>query len=76
MLVGKEVRSIMTTEDYSNNKILHIIDSLEVGGAERLLVDTVNGLEEFDHHVISLSDKASLRTSLKGICLLVSLCGC
>lgn len=66
MLVGKEVRSIMTTEDYSNNKILHIIDSLEVGGAERLLVDTVNGLEEFDHHVISLSDKASLRTSLKG----------
>src|SRR5690606_27538968 len=55
----------MHGNNYSNITMLHIIDSLEVGGADRLLVDIVNGLDEFDHHVISLSDKASLRSSLK-----------
>lgn len=42
-------------------KVLHIIDSLEIGGAERLLVGVVNSLAGFEHHIICLSDKNTLR---------------
>lgn len=46
-------------------RILHIIDSLEIGGAERLLVSVVNGMEGHEHHVISISSKTALASALK-----------
>jgi glycosyltransferase involved in cell wall biosynthesis len=45
-------------------KLLHIIESLETGGAEQLLVGVINGLKGYEHHVIILDDKESLRSSI------------
>ena len=41
-------------------KLLHIIDSLGVGGAEKLLAGTINGLKEYEHHLIILHGPESL----------------
>jgi len=49
-------------------RVLHIIDSLEVGGAERLLVDTINNLPELEHHLVTLTDKIALISELKQEC--------
>lgn len=49
-------------------KILHIIESLSVGGAEKSLIQTVNGLPEFDHLIVALSypdDLASMITNAR-----------
>ena len=43
-------------------KILHIIDSLGVGGAEKLLVGIINDLEEFENHLLILKEPAILKT--------------
>lgn len=48
--------------------ILHIIDSLTVGGAEKLLVSTINGLPEFEHHLIYLSGSDALLPQLTAPC--------
>lgn len=45
-------------------KILHIIDSLGRGGAERLLVDILNNLKNFEHHLIILNDPEKLTEEL------------
>lgn len=45
-------------------KILHVIDSLGLGGAEKLLVSTVNRLIEFDHVVVSLHEDNRLASGL------------
>lgn len=37
-------------------KILHIIDTLGVGGAEKLLVNVVNNMPEFEHHIVYLME--------------------
>jgi glycosyltransferase involved in cell wall biosynthesis len=44
----------------NKKRILHIIDSLTIGGAEKLLVGTINGLPGFDHHLIYLGGSDSL----------------
>jgi len=54
-------------------KILHIIDSLAVGGAERLLVSVINNLPEFEHHLVILSDKADLLPELDPGCRVTKL---
>ncbi|MCR6722488.1 MAG: glycosyltransferase [Chitinophagaceae bacterium] len=41
-------------------RLLHIIDSLNTGGAERLLVDVINGLNGVEHHVLTISDQQEL----------------
>jgi glycosyltransferase involved in cell wall biosynthesis len=46
-------------------KLLHVIESLGVGGAEQLLVGIINDLEGFEHHLIILDDEDSLRSSIK-----------
>ncbi|MEO9485818.1 MAG: glycosyltransferase [Ekhidna sp.] len=38
-------------------KILHIIDSLETGGAEILLIGLVNGMKQYDHFILTLTPK-------------------
>jgi glycosyltransferase involved in cell wall biosynthesis len=44
--------------------ILHCIDSLRIGGAEVLLRDTINGLEDYDHIVCYLRMPAPLLSSI------------
>ncbi len=41
-------------------KILHIIDSLGIGGAEKLLAGTINELEEYEQHLIILGGSERL----------------
>ena len=36
------------------DRILHVVDSLKVGGAERVVVGTINGLIEYEHLVVTL----------------------
>ena len=36
-------------------KIIHVIDSLSVGGAEILLVNVVKKMPEYEHHIITLA---------------------
>jgi glycosyltransferase involved in cell wall biosynthesis len=57
--------------DKSN--ILHVIDTLDMGGAEKLLTGTVNGLPEFNHHIICLCGTGSLVKELPADCKVVTL---
>jgi glycosyltransferase involved in cell wall biosynthesis len=53
-------------------KIIHIIDSLQIGGAEKLLCNTIAELTGFEHLVIALfpgKDKALLPANANYICL-------
>lgn len=45
-------------------KILHIIDSVDVGGAEKLLVGVINELEGFEHHLMILDSPEALRAAI------------
>jgi glycosyltransferase involved in cell wall biosynthesis len=45
-------------------KIVHVIDSLRIGGAETLLVNTINDLAEFDHVIIALNEPEDLKDKL------------
>lgn len=42
-------------------RLLHMIDSLGLGGAEQLLVAIINDLNEFEHHIITLHGPDELR---------------
>lgn len=46
-------------------KLLHIIDSLAIGGAEKLLVGIINGLEQYEHHLILLKGPEILLPQLR-----------
>jgi len=54
-------------------KVIHIISSLGIGGAETLLVNTVNGMKGIDHVVLYLADPDTLKNAfnknVKLICL-------
>lgn len=52
----------------SNINILHVIDTLGVGGAEKLLVGTINNLTGCNHHVIYLCGKDKLASELPANC--------
>lgn len=45
--------------------ILHCIDSLRIGGAEVLLKDTINGLDNYEHIVCYLRTPAPLLSSIQ-----------
>jgi glycosyltransferase involved in cell wall biosynthesis len=49
-------------------KVLHIIDTLTIGGAEKLLVGTINDLPEFEHHLIYLTGSDALLSELNVHC--------
>lgn len=57
----------------SGLKLLHVIDSLGVGGAEKLLVGVINGLSGYEHHLIILNDPDSLRTAITADCAFLNL---
>ncbi|HEX2628164.1 MAG TPA: glycosyltransferase, partial [Chitinophagaceae bacterium] len=46
-------------------KILHIIDSVSVGGAEKLLVGVINELDGFEHHLMILDEPEALLSSIR-----------
>jgi hypothetical protein len=46
--------------------ILHIIDSLGVGGAENILAGIINELTDFNNHLILLMGPETLLPKLKG----------
>jgi glycosyltransferase involved in cell wall biosynthesis len=46
--------------------ILHIIDSLGIGGAENILVGIINSLTDFNNHLIVLNGPEILLPKLKG----------
>jgi glycosyltransferase involved in cell wall biosynthesis len=48
----------------SKVNVLHIIDSLALGGAEKVLIGAVNGLPEFQHHIVYLREPDTLLKSL------------
>ncbi|MES1222291.1 MAG: glycosyltransferase [Bacteroidota bacterium] len=52
----------------SKTSILHIIDSLPVGGAEKLLISTINSLPDYDHHLIYLGGSDELAKELSSDC--------
>jgi glycosyltransferase involved in cell wall biosynthesis len=45
--------------------ILHLIDSLEIGGAEKLLIGIINDLVEYDNHLMILNGPTQLLRELK-----------
>lgn len=54
-------------------KILHIIDTLNVGGAEKLLVGVVNGLPQYRHVVVYLHGDGLLIPALPPHCQVIKL---
>ncbi len=57
----------------SKINVLHIIDTLSVGGAEKLLVGIVNGLDNVNNHVIYLGGCDTLAGSFRNDCRLSKL---
>lgn len=49
-------------------KLLQVVDSLGAGGAERLVVEVVNGLPQFEHHLIVLNGPETLESELPHSC--------
>ena len=55
-------------------KILHIIDSLAVGGAEKLLTGTINGLkDDCEQHLIILKGPETLFAEINAPCQFTNL---
>lgn len=54
-------------------KILHIIDTLNIGGAEKLLVGVVNGLPQYRHFVVYLHGEGLLVPNLPPQCRVIKL---
>ena len=57
---------------YKTN-VLHIIDTLGIGGAEKILVGTVNGLPWFQHHVVYLNGSDAMASNLPEDCQIIKL---
>ena len=54
-------------------RILHIIDTLGVGGAEKLLISTINNMPEFEHHLIYLACPDDLFAEITKECQVIKL---
>jgi glycosyltransferase involved in cell wall biosynthesis len=52
---------------YKTN-VLHIIDTLGIGGAEKVMIGAVNSMPEFQHHVVYLSGSDALAGHLPVSC--------
>lgn len=57
----------------SKANVLHVIDTLGVGGAEKLLVGVVNGLPQFNHYVVYLCAPNVLSAELPANCKVTGL---
>ena len=54
-------------------KLLHVIDSLGVGGAETLLVNVINASDNYEHHLVIINGPEDLRTKLRSDCRFTNL---
>jgi glycosyltransferase involved in cell wall biosynthesis len=52
----------------SKTNVLHIIDTLGIGGAEKVMIGTVNSLPELQHHVVYLKGSEDLACHLPLSC--------
>ena len=57
----------------SHANVLHVIDTLSVGGAEKLLVGTIHGLPQYTHHVVYLTGANTLQKELPADCIVSKL---
>jgi glycosyltransferase involved in cell wall biosynthesis len=57
---------------YKTN-VLHMIDTLGIGGAEKVMVGTINSLPQFQHHVVYLSGSDALASHLPSNCTVTCL---
>ena len=48
--------------------VLHIIDTLGIGGAEKVMIGAVNNLPEFQHHVVYLKGSVALSNQIPVSC--------
>lgn len=53
--------------------VLHIIDTLGIGGAEKVMIGSVKSLPEFQHHVVYLCGSDALASSLPASCKVTKL---
>lgn len=54
-------------------KILHIIDTLSIGGAEKLVVGVINGLPQHQHYLVYLSGADTLSREVPLDCRIIKL---
>lgn len=59
---------MLNSSEKKHLAVLHVIDSLGIGGAEKLLISVVRNLHDVQHHVISLSDHHPLVSQLPEGC--------
>jgi glycosyltransferase involved in cell wall biosynthesis len=52
----------------SQINVLHIIDTLGIGGAEKVMIGAVNSLPEFQHHVVYLNGSDAMACRLPVSC--------
>lgn len=57
-----------TFNSYEKVKILHVIDTLGVGGAEKLVVAAINNLPELEHHLVYLASPDDLLKEINKEC--------
>jgi len=48
--------------------VLHVIDTIDLGGAEKVMIGIVNGLPQYQHHIAYLGGKNSLKDTLPPTC--------
>ena len=54
-------------------KLLHVIDSLGVGGAENLLVNVINSLDDYEQHLVILNEPVDLKKKIISECKFTNL---
>jgi glycosyltransferase involved in cell wall biosynthesis len=52
----------------AQTNVLHIIDTLGIGGAEKVMIGAVNSLPEFQHHVVYLNGSDAMACRLPVSC--------
>ncbi|HEX7905924.1 MAG TPA: glycosyltransferase [Chitinophagaceae bacterium] len=57
----------------SKTNVLHIIDTLGIGGAEKVMIGCINSLPEFHHHVVYLGGSNALEDHLPVNCQILQL---
>ena len=63
----------MKSDPIRKTRILHIIDTLGMGGAEKVMIGVVNDLPQFEHHVIYVYGSDARIHSLPDSCKILKL---
>jgi glycosyltransferase involved in cell wall biosynthesis len=52
-------------------KILHVCDNLFAGGVQQIMINTIDGMPEYEHHVIYLAKIENLKSRVNAPCIYV-----